>query len=400
VIEGSSSRTTIAPHTRVLTGIAHAGMFVFGIVMALVGAVVPTLTGSLALTPGQVGTLFLAMNFAMLVGSLVVGLVMDRYGLKRPLAAGAATVGTGLILMAAAADSAMLFLAVACLGLGGAALNAGTNTLVADLHDDPARKAAALNLLGVFFGFGALVLPFSIGALTSRVGVAPLLFAASVLCGALTFTAGAVPFPAPKRQHGLPFRELPALVRMPVVRVLALLLFFQSGNEFLLGGYLATFLTRERQLDVAGASYVLAAFWASIMIARVVLSRALAHIDAMSVVIGGAWVAAVAVAIMALAPGADVPIAGAVLAGLALAGIFPGVLGFTGVRFREHSGAVFGILFTAALCGGMTIPWIAGQLADAAGLRWVFALAAFDFAAVASLAAVARRAAPQGPRMS
>ena len=42
-------------------------MFTFGIVMALVGAVVPMLTTALPLTLADVGTLFLAMNFAMLV---------------------------------------------------------------------------------------------------------------------------------------------------------------------------------------------------------------------------------------------------------------------------------------------------------------------------------------------
>jgi fucose permease len=52
---------------------------------------------------------------------------------------------------------------------------------------------------------------------------------------------------------------------------------------------------------------------------------------------------------------------------------------------------VFGILFTMALTGGMTIPWIAGHLADAAGVRAVFGLAAANFVAVALLSMAARR---------
>jgi fucose permease len=77
--------------------------------------------------------------------------------------------------------------------------------------------------------------------------------------------------------------------------------------------------------------------------------------------------------------------------GLALAGIFPSVLGITGGRFREHSGTVFGILFTIALCGGMTIPLVAGHMAEAAGLRSVFVFASANFLAIAALGAVARR---------
>ena len=47
------------------------------------------------------------------------------------------------------------------------------------------------------------------------------------------------------------------------VGYLAALLFFQSGNEFVLGGYLATFLTRELTASPATASYCLAGYWAS-----------------------------------------------------------------------------------------------------------------------------------------
>jgi fucose permease len=387
----ATPRPAAPPDARALGGLAQAGMFVFGIVMALVGAIVPALSERLPLTPGDIGTLLLVMNFAMLVASLGVGLVMDRWGLKIPLAAGAALVAIGLLVIGGAGHYAALQFAAACVGLGGGALNGGTNTLVADLHDEPGRKAAALNLLGVFFGVGALVLPFSLGALTSRFGVAPLLYAASGLCMAVTLAAAVLSFPEPKQRHGWPLASMPRFLRMPVIRALALLLFFQSGNEFLLGGYVATFLTRDLSLSVAGASYSLAAYWGAIMAARLVLSRLLLRASAQAVVVGGALLSAAAALIVAAAPTPSVALGATVLTGFALAGIFPSVLGLTGARFREHSGTVFGILFTIALCGGMTIPWFAGHLAEAAGLRSVFVFASANFVAIAALGVVARR---------
>jgi fucose permease len=331
------------------------------------------------------------MNFAMLVASLVVGLVMDRQGLKLPLAAGAALVALGLAVTAAASSFAVLIVAVACLGFGGGALNAGTNTLVADLHDDPARKAAALNLLGVSVGFGALVLPFAIGALTSTLGVSRLLFAAAGSCLLMGVAGAALAFPPPKQRHGWPLAELPRFARMRVIWLLGILLFFQSGNEFLLGGYIATFLTREIGMSLAAASYALAAYWGSIMLARIVLSRLLLRVSPGTVVVSGALVAASAALAIGFAFSPAVAIAVIVITGLALAGIFPSVLGITGARFRERSGTVFGILFTIALCGGMTIPWVAGHLADTMGLRWVFGFAALNFLAVAVLSGVGRQ---------
>jgi fucose permease len=71
--------------------------------------------------------------------------------------------------------------------------------------------------------------------------------------------------------------------------------------------------------------------------------------------------------------------------GATLAGIFPAVLGVAGSRFPAHSGTVFGLLFTMALTGGMTLPWVTGQAAAAWGLRRALGLVAAQFLAVAAL---------------
>jgi fucose permease len=375
-----------------LTRLSHGGIFIFGIVMALVGAIVPALSGRVPMTLADIGTLFLVMNFGMLLASLIVGLVVDRAGLKVPLAAGAALVGSGLLIIASATAYPSMLAAVSCVGFGGGALNAVTNTLVADLHEDEYRKAAALNLLGVFFGFGALLMPFGVGAMTSKFGIWPLLTTGAILCLAVAIAAAAMAFPEPKQRQGWPLATMPRFIRMPVVRAVALLLFFESGNEFLLGGYISTFLTRELHVPLAQASYWLAGFWGAIMLARLWLSRSLVRMDPELTVAGGALVAGLASAVVAASPSALVAGLGIVATGLALAGIFPSVLGFTGARFSEHSGTVFGILFTVALCGGMLIPWIAGLLAEAAGLRAVFVLSATNALVVSGLMLAARRA--------
>ena len=385
--------TAPPPRWGLLDAMAYAGMFVFGIVMALLGAVMPVLTGRLTLGLDDVGTLFLVTNAMMLAASLVVGPLMDRVGMKVPLAAGAVLVAAALIGIARAAQFAALLPAVALLGLGGGVLNAGTNTLVADLHEDPTEKAAALNVLGVFFGFGALFLPFTIGALLSRAGLGAVLGAAALLCVAIALVAFTLRFPPPKQAKGWPLARMGDFVRRPLVLALAFLLFFQSGNEFLLGGYFASFVTRDLALPVTPASYLLAAYWAAIMIARVLLRRLVARVPAHTIVLAGALLASVGAVAVAAAQTTAVAFAGMLLTGVALAGIFPTVLGIAGSAFREHSGTVFGILFTIALTGGMTMPWLAGNLAEQAGLRAVFLLAAGNFLAIAALDAVARRAA-------
>jgi len=46
---------------------------------------------------------------------------------------------------------------------------------------------------------------------------------------------------------------------------------------------------------------------------------------------------------------------------------------------------VFGLLFTMALAGGMTLPWVTGQAAVAWGLRPALGLVALQFLAVFAL---------------
>jgi fucose permease len=254
-------------NVRLLSRAAYLGMFVFGIVMALLGAILPSLAGRLQFSVADIGTLFLFMNGAMLAASLVLGLVMDRFGMKSPLFLGPLFVAAALVVIVRATVFHDLLFAVVLLGLGGGALNGATNTLVADLHDDPRQKSAALNLLGVFFGFGALFLPFAIAALLAWLSVGKLLAAAAGLCAAAGVFAAALRFPTPKQSHALPLAAMSQFARSPLVITFAGLLFFESGVEFTLGGFISTYLTRDAGISsVSKASWILAAYWASIMV--------------------------------------------------------------------------------------------------------------------------------------
>jgi fucose permease len=385
--------SAIAPRHAGLHGVAWASIFVFGIVMALLGAVLPSITPRIGLSLGDIGRLFLVMNSAMMAASLVLGLVVDRAGLKLPMAAGALLVAVGVWLVPRATDLPSLLLAVTSLGFGGGALNGGANTLVADLHDDPQRKASALNVLGVFFGIGALVLPFSLGALESRYGMGALLSAAALLCVATAAVAAGLRFPAPKQAQGWPLANMPGLLRDPFVLAIGLLLFFQSGNEFAMGGYVSSLLARDFGLAIDTTSYVLAAYWAALMGARLVIARVSLVVGPHALVGACAGGAALGALVVAAAPSAPVAIAGALLTAAALSGVFPTALGIAGARFAERSGTVFGVLFTIALAGGITVPWLSGLLAEATSLRWVFVVVAVNFCAIVVLNLAARRAA-------
>jgi fucose permease len=360
-------------------------MFLFGIAAALLGATLPLLSERLEIGLGRVGTLFLVMNACMLASSFALGALQDRFGMKPPLVVGPLVVGAALLVVAGAETFAHLLLAVALLGVGGSALNGASNALVSDLHEDLAAKSAALNRVGLFFGFGALFIPFAIGLLLRTAGLRAILTAGAVLC-ALVAVVNALPaYPPAKQAGGLSLAEAARLARDPLVLLLGLLLFFQSGNEFIVGGYTTTLLTSEVGMSVGAASYALAGYWAALMLTRAWLGRGRSSLTGGRLVLASAAASAVVTALLATATAPYLAVAMVVLLGAALAGIFPAVLGVAGSRYPAHSGTVFGILFTMALSGGMTLPWVTGQAAAAWGLRPALGLVVLQFLAVLAL---------------
>ncbi len=363
------SETLAVPRVRTgwLSGTAYAGMFGFGIVMALLGAILPLVSGRLHFDLAHAGNLFLAMNGAMLATTVAIGPLLDRFGMKVALVVAPLFVAVAMVLVAGVHTFGGLVVAVVLLGAGGGALNQATNTLIADLHEDPKRKSAALNLLGVFFGFGALFIPFTIGSLLSALGLANILYVGAAV-SLVPVVSVWLTFPAPRQGQGVPIGDVLRFARQPLVVVFALLLFCESGNEFLLGGYVTTFLTRNLGASVAAASYLLAAYWGALMVGRIVLSGVLLHASGGNLILASALGVAVSVALLLFAPALPVGAMAIVLLGFSIAAIFPTTLGIAGAQYPTHSGTVFGILIGVALSGGMTLPWVAGQLAARRGV--------------------------------
>ena len=363
--------SAITPRVRVgwLSASAFAGMFGFGIVMALLGAILPSLSSRLHFDLAQAGNLFLAMNAAMLFTTLALGPYLDRFGHKWPLAVAPLLVSGAVVLIANVDDFGGVITAVILLGIGGGALNQTTNTLVADLHEGEHRKSVALNLLGVFFGFGALFVPFTIGSLVRALGLAGILYIAAAVSVLPAILSLPFLFPPARQSGGVPFAKILLFLRQPLVLLFSFLLFFESGNEFILGGYISIYLARHVRANVSTASYLLAAYWAALMLARVVLSLTVLRSGGGKLIIGSALGVAGSMILMLAAPSLPLAAIAVVLLGFTIATIFPTVLGIAGSAYASYAGTVFGILIGIGLCGGMMLPWLTGKLSEDYGIE-------------------------------
>jgi FHS family glucose/mannose:H+ symporter-like MFS transporter len=347
---------------------AWAGIFVFGIVMAVLGAILPSLFDRIHFSKSEAGNLFFFMNLAMLGMSVVFGPVVDRFGYRIFLALCCLLVAISFFLFTIAPAYSLLVAAALLLGVGGGGLNGGSNALTSDLS--PERRSAALNLLGIFFGFGALLIPFLIGTLLSSLGLKVILVIASVLSLGPFALFLLLRFPAAKQAQGFPLRRAARVIRSPLLWLCGLLLFFESGNEFTVGGWISTYLNENFRFSSMSASLVLAGYWGAMMAGRLVVSKKLVRIwKNETLILSSAILALIGTSVVSAARSGGLAAAGVVLAGLGFAAIFPTTLAIAGEAFSELTGTAFSVIFMIALAGGMTAPWLAGKVAGSSGLR-------------------------------
>ncbi len=326
----------------------------------------PAMRERLQISLAQQGTLVLLLYLGIFVASLVVGPLIDHLGNKLNLLASALIVAVAMVFFANAHSFATASGAALLLGLAGGGLNTCTNVLVSGLYAD--ERGPMLNVLGIFFGVGALSIPLMAASIEGHFTI-PQLF---LFCAALATVCAAwyasISFPPPKSKQAFSWSELLEVAKYSGVMPLAFILFLESGNEACIAGWTSTYVGREGY-SARVATLVLAMYWAALMLSRVLAARMLQRIGKSQLVISVAILSAGGAAILLSARSLFFLFAGTALIGLSYGPIFPTTLAIAGDRYPDRAGTVFGLLFSIALIGGMTFPWAVGQLSQHINLR-------------------------------
>ena len=364
-------------------------MLTFGIVLTTLGAVLPSVIERFGIDKAQAGSLFLLMTFGILAGSLVFGPMVDRYGYKGMLMLATILILAGLEGIAFAPSMAMLRASIALIGFGGGIVNGGTNALVADISSE--GKTANLNLLGVFFGIGAVGVPFLLATLSGSFTHKALIATVGALVVIPMVLIAATAFPDPKQPQGFPIAAAGKLAKDPLLLLMGLMLFLESGMEITVGGWTSTFVNEELKVPAQRALIILSLYWLGMMLARLVLGTILKSASPVRVMFTCIAVG-LAGALMLLATNSvTVAAFGVFMLGVGFAATFPTVLGFVGERYAELSGTAFSLTIAMALCGGMLLPWLAGVLGGQYGMRGSFTIVPVALIALAALLAILSR---------
>jgi FHS family glucose/mannose:H+ symporter-like MFS transporter len=380
---------------RSLLAASYLGMLIFGIVLTTLGAVLPSVIERFGIDKAAAGTLFLLMSFGIMAGSLVFGPLVDRYGYKWLLLASAALIFVGLEGIAFAASIGALRTAVLLIGFGGGVINGGVNALVADVSAE-GQRGAAIALLGVFFGVGAVGVPFALGMLLGDFSYTGVVAGVGLVVAAAIAFIAVTQFPAPKQAQGFPLAQATGLLRDPVLLLYGLMLFLESGVELTVGGWTATFFRDELAVTGQRALVFLSLYWLGMMLARLVLGSLLRRTPPVRAMLACIAIALVGSFLMIGSGSLAAAAVGVFMLGVGFAATFPVILGFVGDRYAQLSGTAFSIAFVMALSGGMVMPYVTGVLGERYGLRSSFIVVPIALAGIVVLLGVVRQV--QGPR--
>lgn len=344
---------------------ASMAMLLFGIVLISLGSVLPHLRELFGLSELSTGSLLSILPFGLLVGSLVFGPIVDRYGYKILFVACVVLVFAGLEGIALTRNMMILRLSIFLIGFGGGAINGGANALAADTADGD--RGAKLSLLGVFFGIGALGVPFLLGLLSDALPYDRILFwiGISVLLPALFYMI--IVFPPPKNPQGFPLKDAARLLKDPWIILAGFILFIQSGMEGLANNWSTTYLQENKDFLNQHALFSLTCLVAGMTSMRLVLGWALNHIPSGLVLVLSIALSLAGSLLIHLTGSQMAVYAGMAILGAGLAACFPVIMGRVTGLYAQLSGTALSIVLVLALLGNMLCNYGMGFLASTRG---------------------------------
>jgi MFS family permease len=352
---------------------ACIGILFFGMGITTLGSVKHGLEQKYLLDEIASGTLFSILPFGILLGSLLFGPFCDKYGYKILLSLTCFSMFIGFEGIAYSPSHSLLKLSIFLFGLGGGAINGATSALVSDISDKD--KGANLSLLGVFFGIGALGMPFLLGILENQFSYEVILSVVGFATLAVGIFYLLIKFPPAKQGQGFPVAKSLSLFKDSVLILIAFFLFCQSAFEAIINNWTTTFLTSGLEVPQNKALYALSLFVVGMTAMRLLLGSIFRNTSLKKLWIGAFSMIFLGLIFLFIGKYFYLSVAGLILLGAGLAGGFPLMLGLVGDRYKELSGTAFSLVFVIALLGNMLINYGMGIIAQLYGIQHLVTVA-------------------------
>jgi fucose permease len=339
---------------------AILAIFVYGMIAAMLGTILPDLSARFKLTPSQNGKIAFAQALGLIIASLFVGPLIDNEGKKVALVMGLALICIALFLLPKSKGYGQIMALLFLLGLGGGIIVTGANALVSDISE--ARRATTLNLLNLFFGLGGLATPFISANLLSRNSVR-LCYTVAILTAATLAVYVATPIPGPTGARGFSLEEVGPVLGKPILFLLSLFLFLYVSCEVGVWNWLAQHLIAQGIPESRALNILSLGFALGLLIGRVAVSPILISVPADQVTLAASVLMAITTYLMLNTANPNVAWLLVFLAGVAMAPVFPTTLAMVGNAFPKMTATAMGIVITFGWIGLAVSSRIIGAIA-------------------------------------
>jgi len=345
-----------------LTLAAILAIFVYGIIAAMLGTILPDISRRFNMTPKQNGNVAMAQAIGLMIGGFFVGPLMDVEGKKIGLVLGLGLVALALFGLRAATGYASVALLLFLLGMGGGAVVTGANTLPPFIQIGGLTTSGVFNLLNLFFGLGGLVTPLIAARLFRNQTGNLLIFAGALGAIALLFSALA-PMPGASGNVAFQASMVTDLLARPALLALSLMLFLYVACEVGVWNWLVRHLIAQGVSEAKALTILSLGFALGLLIGRVVVSGVLTGVSPERVLIGSGVLMAVMTYVMLQSRSDNVAWITVFLAGIAMAPVFPTTLAVVNAKFPDTAATATGIATTAGWFGLVVSSPIIGGIA-------------------------------------
>lgn len=333
---------------------ACAGMAFFGVTMLSLAPIL----GKLNALVGE-GALSLpsTMSIGIILGTVLFGPVVDRFGYKGLLIASSILALAGIQGLAHFTHLPLLHGSMFCLGLGGGILNGLTNAVVSDIYDDD-KRGGRLGVLGAFYCIGALLwtlLNYFIADYNIPLNAISVVMALFIVFFCVTA------FPKAKPSGSVSVSKSLGLLKYPALLLFAVVLFFESGFEGCSGSYTVEFFNQTTPMGTKAATLAMTWFTVGMMAGRFPLGAIQRRLKALGTLYTYLGVALAGVVLFTLCNGPLGAYIAMALIGFGVGATFPVVLNYIGGAFRDQSGTAMSIAIFIALLGQFTFNRLTGN---------------------------------------
>jgi fucose permease len=323
-------------------------IFVYGMISAMLGTILPDLSDRFRLSPRQNGTIAFAQALGLIIASLGVGPLLDNEGKKLGLIMGLALIAAALFALPRSSGFRSILFLLFQLGVGGGIVVTGANALVSDVGE--VHRATALNMVNLFFGLGGLATPFIAANLFVRNWVRLCYTIAALTVVSLAIEAS-TRMPESARAGSFVLADAAPVLGRPLLFLLGLFLFLYVSCEVGIWNWLPRHLIAQGIPESRALNILSLGFALGLLIGRVGVSPILIRVPAITVLLVASIMMAISTFLMLRLSN---PFAAGVLVflvGLSMAPVFPTTLAIVGDNFPRIAGTAIGFVITCGWIG-------------------------------------------------